>query len=248
MARYRTLDLDTIDSDPEQARKKFTGIQALADSIEEEGGLLQAIVVQKKGDRWEIVAGERRWRALWLLVRKGKPEFARVKCQVRTVNESRNGQAVASGLAENLCRDDLHPVEAARGIAAALEDRAWTPKRLGKVIGRSQGWLSAHRKIARDLHPEIAAEFLRTKAGVAWRTLYEAAQMLDSNGEPDLDRQRRHIDGGGRNRTATLKGRLTAKTVRERAKRLARSRKFPPAVRKLIPQIAELLLLGENNP
>lgn len=247
--RYRTLDLDSIVADPKQARKKFVGIQALADSILE-AGLLQPLVVRKVGDQFELIAGERRWRALNLLVKKkGLQEFARVKCQVRTLVETRDGQSTGAGLAENLCRDDLHPIEAAKGIFEALEDRkTWTPQRLSKAIGRSQGWISAHRRIARDLHPDIATELLQTKQAVAWRTLYEAAQMLDKLGDPDLERQRSHVEGGGRLRyEATQRPGLTAKTIRDRAKKLAKSTKFPATVRKHIPQIAELLL-GEKTP
>lgn len=246
--RYRTLDLDSIVPDPHQARRKFVGIQALADSIVE-SGLIQPLVVRKVGDNFELVAGERRWRALNLLVNKrGLAEFARVRCQVRTLVETQDGRATGAGLAENLCRDDLHPVEAARGIHEALQDRAWTPARLGKAIGRSQGWISAMRQIARNLHPEIAADLLRTKQAVAWRTLYEASQKVDNLGEPDLERQRAYIEGGGPRRTAGFQRTpLSAKTIRGRAKKLAKSSKFPATVRKHIPQIAELLL-GEKTP
>lgn len=247
--RYRTLDLALIDPDPKQARKKFIGIQALAEAIQE-GGLLQPLVVRKAGDRFELIAGERRWRALhYLVTKKGLAEFARVKCHVRSLAETRDGQGTAAGLAENLCRDDLHPIEAAHAIHAALQDRAWTPTRLSKSIGRSQGWISAHRQIARNLHPEIAADLLRTRQGVAWRTLYEASQKLDKLGEPDLERQRMHIEGGARLQGASGATRKSfgAKTIRARAKRLAKSSKFPASVRKHIPQIAELLL-GEKTP
>jgi len=94
----------------------------------------------------------------------------------------------------------------------------------------------------------LAAELLRTKQAVAWRTLYEAAQKLDRMGEPDLEKQRAHLEGGARLRGDSLRrGRFTPKTIRDRAKKLAKSSKFPATVRKHIPQIAELLL-GEKTP
>lgn len=245
--RYRTIDIDSIVPDPKQARKRFVGIQALAESIRETG-LLQPLVVRKLGDKFELIAGERRWRAMNHLVKtKGLAEFSRVKCQVRSVSETKDGQSTGAGLAENLCRDDLHPVEAAKAIYDALRDPDWTPQRLSKSIGRSQGWISAHRQIARRLHPELAAEMLRTKQGVAWRTLYECSQHVNDLGEPDLDKQRAHLEGSSRIGRSNGKTPLSGKTIRERAKKLAKSSKFSASVRKHIPEIAELLL-GEKHP
>lgn len=106
------LDVDQIDPSPNNLRGQFSeeDLVRLASSIESHG-LLAPIIVRFQGDRFEIVAGERRWRAVKLL---GRTE---IKAIVRALDDR---EATEVGLLENLARTDLNPIEKATGFQMLL--------------------------------------------------------------------------------------------------------------------------------
>jgi ParB family chromosome partitioning protein len=115
---------------PYQARREISPDQLseLSESIRSEG-LLQPVVVRKKGDKFELIAGERRWRAFQLLKIKTIP--------ARVVDAS-NASAAALGLIENLQREGLNPLEEAYGYASLIRDFDLTQEAVSERVGKGR--------------------------------------------------------------------------------------------------------------
>jgi ParB family chromosome partitioning protein len=122
-------------SQPEQPRAASTPtrFEALAGSIKS-AGLLQPLIVRPvDGGRYELVAGERRWRAAQ------KAGLERVPAVVRVSPEDERLQAA---LIENMVREDLNPVEEARACAALVDDLGISKEELARRVGRSRASIS----------------------------------------------------------------------------------------------------------
>jgi ParB family chromosome partitioning protein len=132
---FRELEVTQIEPNPDQPRAKFdaAGIDALAGSIGSVGLLQPLIVRPLDDDRYELVAGERRWRAAQ------KAGIARVPAVVRTSPEDERLQAA---LIENMVREDLNPVEEARACAALVDDLGISKEELARRVGRSRAAIS----------------------------------------------------------------------------------------------------------
>ena len=131
----RELDVTQIEPNPDQPRAKFdvAALDALAGSIGAVG-LLQPLIVRPLEDgRYELVAGERRWRAAQ------KAGIDRVPAVVRTSPEDERLQAA---LIENMVREDLNPVEEARACAALVDDLGISKEELARRVGRSRAAIS----------------------------------------------------------------------------------------------------------
>ncbi|MBW8782813.1 MAG: ParB/RepB/Spo0J family partition protein [Verrucomicrobia bacterium] len=127
---FAEVAVGLISPSPYQARREISAEQLseLAESIRSEG-LLQPIVVRKLGDKYELIAGERRWRAFQLLKLKTIP--------VRLV-EASNASAAAIGLIENLQREGLNPVEEAYGYASLIRDFDLTQEAASERVGKGR--------------------------------------------------------------------------------------------------------------
>jgi ParB family chromosome partitioning protein len=131
----RELEVTQIEPNPDQPRAKFdsTALDALAGSIGSVG-LLQPLIVRPLDDgRYELVAGERRWRAAQ------KAGIDRVPAVIRTSPEDERLQAA---LIENMVREDLNPVEEARACAALVDDLGISKEELARRVGRSRAAIS----------------------------------------------------------------------------------------------------------
>lgn len=123
------LKIEDVARDEGQPRKSFDkdALQELADSIREHG-VLQPIVVVKQGKKYQIVAGERRWRASQLAEKKTIPAI------VRTLD----GQTrLEMAIIENAQREDLNPIELATAYAKLKEQFNLTNEEIGKRVGKS---------------------------------------------------------------------------------------------------------------
>lgn len=132
----------------DQPRRHFDedGLRQLADSIERQG-LLQPILVRPMADargEYEIVAGERRWRALGLLERP----------TLHAILTSGNAEEIA--LVENLQRVDLSPLEEARGIQALMESHAYTQEAAAGALGWSRTQVNRVLKLLSLPEPVLA--------------------------------------------------------------------------------------------
>jgi ParB family transcriptional regulator, chromosome partitioning protein len=131
----RELDVTQIEPNPDQPRVKFdaAALDALAGSIGSVG-LLQPLIVRPIAEgRYELVAGERRWRAAQ------KAGIDRVPAVIRTSPEDERLQAA---LIENMVREDLNPVEEARACAALVDDLGISKEELARRVGRSRAAIS----------------------------------------------------------------------------------------------------------
>ena len=126
----QTVPLSSIDPNRDQPRKEFReeSLKELADSIRAVG-VIQPIVVTKRGNRYSIIAGERRWRASRMAGLNEVPVI------VRDWDEMTRLKAA---LIENLQRDDLNPVEEAVGIRALMDKCELTQEAASGVIGKSR--------------------------------------------------------------------------------------------------------------
>lgn len=123
-----------IEPNKNQPRRKFDSesIEELAESIKIYG-IIQPIIVTKKDDFYEIVAGERRWRAA------KKAGLTEVPCIVREDNERKNKEIA---LIENIQREDLNPIEKARGFRQLIDDYGITQQNLADIMGINRSTLT----------------------------------------------------------------------------------------------------------
>ena len=131
----RELAVAQIEPNPEQPRKNFEkqALDALAGSIAA-AGVLQPLIVRPLDDgRFELVAGERRWRAAQ------QAGLERVPAVVRT---SPADERLQAALIENMVREDLNPVEEARACAALVDDLGISKEELARRVGRSRAAIS----------------------------------------------------------------------------------------------------------
>lgn len=127
---YQEIAVHLIEPSPYQARREFPPEQLneLAESIRSEG-LLQPIVVRKTGEKFQLIAGERRWRAFQVLKIKSIP--ARIV-------EASNASSAALGLIENLQREGLNPIEEAHGYASLIRDFDLTQESAAERVGKGR--------------------------------------------------------------------------------------------------------------
>ncbi len=127
----RRLPVDLISPNPRQPRRDFDAdaLKALADSLGEQGVLQPVLVRPRAGGTYELVAGERRWRAARLAGLEQIPAIVR---------EREDAAALEAALIENMAREDLNPIEEARACAALVEELGLTRKEIGRRVGRSR--------------------------------------------------------------------------------------------------------------
>ncbi len=145
----RELALELIVPNPKQPRRDFDeeAMQALAGSLGEQGLLQPVLVRPRAGGTYELVAGERRWRAARLA------GLATVPALVR---EREDAAALEAALIENMAREDLNPIEEARAVAALVEELGLTRKEIGRRVGRSRVAVSNLVRLL-DLPDEVIA-------------------------------------------------------------------------------------------
>ena len=135
-----------IEPNKEQPRKAFDeeSLQNLADSIKEYG-VIQPIIVSKKDGFYQIVAGERRWRAA------KKAGLKEIPCLIRTEDEQTNREIA---LIENIQRKNLNPIEKAMGLRRLLDDYNLTQQALADKLGMSRSALTNNVRIL-NLDPRV---------------------------------------------------------------------------------------------
>lgn len=133
------IQLDLIVANPFQPRKIFDeeALQELADSINEHG-ILQPIAVRKKGRKFEIVAGERRYRACLLAGLDVIPVI---------IKELSDAQMMELAILENLQREDLTVIEEAEAYQSLMENLHLTQEELSKRLGKSRPHIANHVRL-----------------------------------------------------------------------------------------------------
>ena len=125
------IAIGDIDPNPDQPRRVFQeeSIAQLAQSIREQGVLQPILVTPEDGGRYRIVAGERRWRA------SRAAGLDVVPCLVRDLDVI---QQMEIALVENLQREDLNPIEAARGIRSLMQQCGYTQEAVANRLSKSR--------------------------------------------------------------------------------------------------------------
>jgi ParB family chromosome partitioning protein len=131
----RSLAVELIAPNPRQPRRRFdeAALQALAASLSERGMLQPVLVRPAAAGSYELIAGERRWRAA---------RIAGLGTVPAIVRESEDAAALELALVENMAREDLSPIEEARALAALVEELGLTREEVGRRVGRSRAAVS----------------------------------------------------------------------------------------------------------
>lgn len=124
------IDIDLIDPSPYQPRTRFAeaGLEELAQSIRA-SGIIQPLVVRKIGSRYQLIAGERRWRA------SQRAQLLRLPVVLREVSDE---QALELTLVENIQREDLNPIEQARAFDRLMEEFHLTQDEVASRTGKDR--------------------------------------------------------------------------------------------------------------
>jgi ParB family chromosome partitioning protein len=130
----RELDVDRIQRGKYQPRQNFDqqSLQELADSIRSQG-IVQPIVVRPEGDHFELVAGERRWRAA---------QIAGLQKIPAVIRELDGKSAAAISLIENIQREDLNPLEESQALMRLIDEFDLTHQQVADSVGRSRASVS----------------------------------------------------------------------------------------------------------
>jgi ParB family chromosome partitioning protein len=147
----RDLPLELIRPNPDQPRTRFdpASMSSLAASIAD-AGIVQPLIVRPLADgRYELIAGERRWRAA---------REAGVQTVPAIVRDEADAVRLQTALIENMAREDLNPVDEARACAALVEDMGLSKEELARRLGRSRSAISNLIRLL-DL-PDEALELL----------------------------------------------------------------------------------------
>jgi ParB family chromosome partitioning protein len=145
--QLRDLPVELIAPNPNQPRRRFDqeALQALAGSLGERGVLQPVLVRPKPGGTYELVAGERRWRAARIAGLDSIPALVRPR---------EDAEALELALIENMAREDLSPIEEARACAALVEELGLTREEVGRRVGRSRVAVSNLMRLL-DLPDEV---------------------------------------------------------------------------------------------
>ena len=142
------IEIGKIDVNPNQPRKNFdaNALKELSVSIKEHG-VIQPVILAPRGDRYMIVAGERRFRA---------SKMAGLKEIPAVVKDYTDKQIQEIALLENIQREDLNPIETARAMKQLLDDFGWTQEVLADRLGKSRPAVANFLRLL-NLCPEVIA-------------------------------------------------------------------------------------------
>ena len=169
----RNLPIETVRPNPAQPRKTFAAeaLSTLAASIRSQG-ILQPIVVRQVGSSYEIVAGERRWRAA------GQAGLQTIPALVKELSDQK---AMEIALVENIQRSDLDPLEEAMAYRGLLDDYGLTQEVLAQAVGKSRVTITNSLRLLKLPQPvlnHLAAGKLTAGHARALMTVKDEPMML----------------------------------------------------------------------
>lgn len=177
------VDLDSIVPGPMQPRTHFdeAGLESLAESIRSHG-IVQPLVVRRRDGGYELIAGERRWRAAKIA------GLTRVPVVVKEVPDE---SLLEIALIENIQREDLNPIEEAQAYKKLIENVGLTQEALASRVGRDRSYITNYLRLLRL--PEDLQRLVRER-----RLSTGHARTLLALTHPDLQRRlaRQIIEGG----------------------------------------------------
>jgi len=135
------VEVDLIDPSPLQPRSRFdqASLEQLAKSIDAHG-IVQPVVLRRKDSRYELVAGERRWRAAKMA------GLTRIPAVVRDIQDK---DLLEVALIENIQREDLNPIEEAQAYKNLIESVGLTQETLAERVGRDRSYITNYLRLLR---------------------------------------------------------------------------------------------------
>jgi ParB family chromosome partitioning protein len=216
----RNVDVDRITPNPEQPRLSFdeTSLEELAASIREHGVLQPILVRPLDGGTYQLIAGERRWRA---------SKAAGLETIPALVEEIDDDTALEISIIENLQREDLSPLDEAAMYDRMVRDHGYSVRRLAQKLGKDKGYLENRLRLA------DAPEEIRELVSLRKDTLSHAYELL----KVDDPKKRKRLAG------QVARGELTLIKLRDRIEgRPARSAPVGP----LLDEEGELEVVDES--
>ena len=213
---YFSCPIEDIKPSKSQPRKTFAAdkLEELAASIREKG-IIQPLVVRKMGDHFELIAGERRWRA------SQRAGLREVPVVIQDVSDD---IAVEMALIENIQREDLNAVEEAEAYHALLEKFSLSQEELARRVGKERSTVANSLRLLK-LPAEIKRDIVEERL-----TMGHARALLALDSPEQLKRGREEIIGKH----------LTVRETESLVKRLKSNRTRPPK-KQLDPQMTDLV-------
>src|SRR5262245_1710857 len=208
------IPVDQIEVNPRQPRKEFdpTALDELARSLRTTG-MLQPVVVRRSLEgRWQLIAGERRWRAA------RQAGLDRIPAVVR---EATDAESLELALVENLLREDLNPLEEAEAYQQILTEFGWTQEQLAQRVGKDRSTIANSLRLLRLPRPiqdDLRAGRLTMGHARALLSLTDPAEQLKLRDE-------------------ILKHEWSVRTTEEGVER---RRLVPPVARRRSPELVAL--------
>jgi ParB family transcriptional regulator, chromosome partitioning protein len=229
LEELRQIPTEMIVPNPDQPRQSFdeAGLVALAESIKVRGVLQPVLVRPLPGGTYELIAGERRWRAA---------QLAELESLPAVVRHHDDAASLEVALIENMVREDLNPIEEARACAALTEELGLSREEVGQRVGRGRVAVSNLIRLL-DL-PDEALEAI------------QAGRLTEGHGRalltaPDHADRRRlaraAVDGGWSVRELEQHARRTRTDDAELARTPRRARRLHPDQEAAIAEIADRL-------
>lgn len=155
--RYEMIPVDSISPSPLQPRKKFKeeSLEELAASLKEHG-VVQPVIVRPSGAGYELLVGERRWRAAQLAGLKSIPAVIR---------EAEPSECLQVALVENLHRDDLNGIEEATAYRQLMEEFGLTQEEISQKVGKSRSAVANALRLLQlpvEVQASVVAEEITT--------------------------------------------------------------------------------------
>jgi ParB family chromosome partitioning protein len=202
------LPIDSITPNPRQPRKDFDdkALRDLSASLRQ-SGVLQPVVVRRLGDGYELVVGERRWRAAKLA------GITRIPAVIR---EASDAESLELALVENLLREDLNPMEEAEAYQRLLAEFGWTQEELAQRVARDRS------SVANCLRLLKLPELIQADLRAGRLTMGHARALLSLDSPADQLRLREQILAHSWSVRATEEG-VQAKRARPARRQLRRS-------------------------
>ena len=185
MSAHQLIPLDQLKPRTNQVRRDFHHIAELARSIEQHT-LLQNLVVRpcEPAGYFELVAGERRFRALKLLQQENRLKSTDIPCVVLGTN------GFLENVVENVSREDVPLWDLGRAYVT-LSDAGLTQGEISDKVGRTQGHVSTAIILAKNLAPSVIERLAKLPNTFAVQRLLRLARLVDENGDPDEKSQQK---------------------------------------------------------
>ena len=222
----RTLDIENIHPSNKQPRKHFDDarLDELAESIRSQGIIQPLVVRVREGGGFELVAGERRWRAAQ------RAGLHQVPAVVREVAES---QAFEMALVENLQREDLNHIEEAEGYQRLVAEFGYTQESLSARVGKDRSTVANALRLLR-LPPAVRALVIEGRLNMG-----HARALLGLESDPVIERLARQAVSRG---LSVRQVESLVKRERETGNRPAETPAQPsPAARDLVRRLEQTL-------